>query len=293
MNALATLRRRLRPRTRLRNALAPLLGLPEQPPPDATTGLHDAVLSGWFNQQTGELWPGFPIGPDDVVADIGCGLGGHAGFCAQQGAKLILVDADAIRLSKAAERVENIPNHRAFESYVSYCNPIPLADATASRIICSEVLEHVEDPGGLLAELVRIGRPGALYLITCPAPESEALQKRVAEPRYFLAPNHVRVIEPAQLTGWVEGAGLEVLSQDKYGFFWSLWLALYWSGDTALPEPGTNIFEDQGHPVLDHWLRTWKALLEQPYGAKVKSALDDLLPKSQLVIAQKGGPIKD
>ncbi|MDO2196994.1 hypothetical protein Q2427_25165, partial [Escherichia coli] len=32
-------------------------------------GLRDAVLSGWFNQETDELFSGFPISAEDTVLD--------------------------------------------------------------------------------------------------------------------------------------------------------------------------------------------------------------------------------
>nr|BFE92844.1 hypothetical protein GCM10020185_33800 [Pseudomonas brassicacearum subsp. brassicacearum] len=43
-------------------------------------GLHDAMLSGWFNQQTGELFTGFPVTPEDTLLDVGCGDGGNVHF---------------------------------------------------------------------------------------------------------------------------------------------------------------------------------------------------------------------
>ena len=149
-------------------------------PPSQMTGLRDAVLSGWFNQDTSELFTGFPVGKGDIVADIGCGLGGHAQFCARQGARLLLVDSDPRRIEQAAAKITALAGHAPFEAYVSGSNPLPIADAIATKIVCSEVLEHVDFPGTLLAEIARIGRPGALYLLACPDPRSEALQQPIA-----------------------------------------------------------------------------------------------------------------
>ena len=50
-----------------------------------------------------------------------------------------------------------------------------------------------------------------------------------------------------------------------------------------------NSFQLPGHPVLDNWLRTWQSLLDQPNGIKIKHALDEVLPKSQVIIARKPG----
>ena len=52
-------------------------------------GLHDAMLSGWFNQQTGELFSGFPVTPEDTLLDVGCGDGGNVHFCGMRGAKTV------------------------------------------------------------------------------------------------------------------------------------------------------------------------------------------------------------
>jgi 2-polyprenyl-3-methyl-5-hydroxy-6-metoxy-1,4-benzoquinol methylase len=48
--------------------------------------LADTSLSGWFRQETDELFEGFPIRAEDSVLDIGCGDGPFVQFCAQRGA---------------------------------------------------------------------------------------------------------------------------------------------------------------------------------------------------------------
>jgi SAM-dependent methyltransferase len=45
---------------------------------------------------------------------------------------------------------------------------IPFPDASFDNALCAEVLEHVEDPAGLIAEMLRVLRPGGTLLVTVP-----------------------------------------------------------------------------------------------------------------------------
>jgi len=261
-----------------REKLPPAPAAMEQP--DPMIGLKDAVMRGWFHPENGELFTGFAIGPEDVVADIGCGDGGNARYCASRGARLILADISPDCVAAAAARVAAVPGHKPYESHVTDSDPLPIADAAATRVICTEVIEHVDSPARLLAELVRIGRPGAQYLITSPAPEAEAIQKKIAPPGYFEKPNHLRIIPFDELARWVEEAGLVIEARHTYGFYSVMWWTMFWACDVPL---GTS------HPVLDHWTLCWQTLLNLPDGPKTKHALDDLLPKSQMIIARKPG----
>lgn len=253
------------------------------PPPERIDpymlGLQDAVLSGWYNGEAGELVPGFRVSAEDVVVDVGCGDGGSAAFCGRLGAHLILCDVDAARLEGAAGRVRETAARRV-EVHVTEADPLPLADGLASRVICTEVLEHVDDPQRFMAELVRIGRPGALYLITVPGAAQEHIQKQLAPAENFQKPNHIRIFETAEFHGLVTGAGLTIESTFAYGFFWSMWFNFLWQ--TGAPMGGS-------HPSLDAWAATWSEVLAGRDGLRIKRALDEVLPKAQVVVARKPG----
>ncbi|WP_347902853.1 methyltransferase domain-containing protein [Pseudomonas purpurea] len=241
-------------------------------------GLMDAVLSGWFNQATNELYTGFRISPEDTVLDVGCGDGGNVHFCAMRGAKIIVADIDAEKIAATAERLKDTPA-RDVECHVTDGNPLPLADATATRVVSTEVIEHVDDPAQFLAELVRVGKPGALYLLSVPHPSSENLQKDIAAPQYFQKPNHIRVISEDQFKQMVSDSGLEVLSHSQYGFYWSLWMLLFWDAKVDL--------HNADHPLLNHWAEMWQMILASPRGPQLKQALDSAVAKSQVIIARK------
>ena len=77
-------------------ATEPVAAPPAPAPVDPyMLGLRDAVLSGWFNQETDELFSGFPISAEDTRARRGCGDGGNVHFCAMRGARIIIADIDA------------------------------------------------------------------------------------------------------------------------------------------------------------------------------------------------------
>jgi SAM-dependent methyltransferase len=252
---------------------------PVVPLPDsAGLGLFDAVLSGWYLNNTNEVFRGISISSEDVVVDVGCGDGGSSLFCAKRGAKVIAIDIDPQTIDNIRTRLDgNAPG--GFQAHVSNANPLPLDDGVATRVLCTEVLEHVDDPDQVLRELYRIGKPGARYLLTAPDALQEHLQERVAPPIYFQKPNHIRIIERAQFVAMAERAGLIVEECAYYGFFWSIWWALFWSCKVDLSNPD--------HPVLNHWTEAWRALLATAEGKELKQKLDAFLPKSQVIIARK------
>jgi SAM-dependent methyltransferase len=46
--------------------------------------------------------------------------------------------------------------------------PLPFADGSFESILCTQVLEHVEDPHLLIQETCRVLRPGGKMILTCP-----------------------------------------------------------------------------------------------------------------------------
>jgi SAM-dependent methyltransferase len=240
----------------------------------------DAEQFGWYNWRTREVLAGFTVGEEDTVVDVGCGEGGASEFAATCGAEVYAVDIDPQAIEAVRKRMQGLQTKRPVHAVLSDSDPLPLSDGTATRVLAQEVMEHVDDPRRFLAELVRVGKPGAQYLLTVPDPASESLQRALAPECYWRKPNHLRVFERDELDQLVREAGLTIERRAHYSFFWSMWWALFWSG------PGVA-FGSPGTPVLKHWNRTWAALMNAPNGGAVKKALDDFMPKSQIVIARK------
>lgn len=248
------------------------------PVPSFDPADRDGQLSGWFRTDTRELIEGFPITATDEVLDLGCGEGQHGLFCAQLGASVVCADVkpDCIR---AVDQLFAAADPDRYKTLLTDANPLPLESASFDKLIASEVLEHVEDPAMFLSEMVRVARPGALFLLTVPAPASEAVQQELAPGPYFEKPNHIRIFTESSFGQLVVDAGLQVVSRKQHGFYHAFWWTLFWTCDQELAPPW--------HPLLESWSSLWGQILQTRDGPRIKEALDRVMPKSQVIIARK------
>jgi hypothetical protein len=118
-------------------------------------------------------------------------------------------------------------------------------------------------------------------LLTVPDPASEGVQRHLAPECYWRKPNHLRVFGREQLAEVVREAGLTIEERTHYSFFWSMWWALFWC------DRGSVNFQAPATPALRYWYKTWHALLRSPNGLHVRRALEEAMPKSQVIIASK------
>lgn len=122
-----------------------------------TVGLHDAVESGWFRFDKGELLDGFPVGVGDIVLDAGCGNGAYSATCVRMGAEVIAVDINPGNLAEATRRVAEVDGGAPFTPLVGDCARLPLADGSITTVIALDLLEFADDPLAVLQELNRVG----------------------------------------------------------------------------------------------------------------------------------------
>jgi 2-polyprenyl-6-hydroxyphenyl methylase / 3-demethylubiquinone-9 3-methyltransferase len=108
----------------------------------------------WIAQARGGLVP-TPARPDAVLVDMGCG----AGLLAPHVTGYRHVGFDVTSSALVQARVHGVAVVRADAAR------LPLPDAVADVVCAGEILEHVTDLRGTVAEACRVLRPGGLLVI--------------------------------------------------------------------------------------------------------------------------------
>ncbi|WP_100444663.1 methyltransferase domain-containing protein [Glycomyces xiaoerkulensis] len=110
----------------------------------------------WLAAARAELVPEAPR-PEAVLVDLGCGAGLLAPHLAGKGYRHLGVDLSAEALRQAADHgVSGVRGDVA---------AVPLADGCADVVVAGEILEHVPDLPGAVAEACRLLRPGGLLVV--------------------------------------------------------------------------------------------------------------------------------
>ncbi len=105
------------------------------------------------------------------VLDVGCGVGHWAQVLASAlpaDAQVIGVDRDPLWVDKATERVAALAMSHRFQYRLSDAQTLPFSDASFDLVTCQTLLIHVADPAAIIAEMVRVTRPGGLVLAAEP-----------------------------------------------------------------------------------------------------------------------------
>jgi len=253
-------------------------------------GIIDAKKSGWYNNETGELVSGFFVNAEDTVLDVGCGAGLATMFCAKRGAHIVFTDIEADKVDSLKERALK-SDARKVEAIVSDSIPLPIEDGYATKILAMEMLEHTENPEKILQELVRVGKPGAQYLITVPAEASELLQKPFAHPSYFAKPNHIQIYDEARFRSLIEGAGLQIQHYSRWGFYWTMFMSILWCTQTDNDDNSESLgmVAPPYDPALIMWSKMWQEFLKRKELRPMIESFNKTLPKAQAIIARKKG----
>lgn len=100
----------------------------------------------------------------DRILDIGCGLGYFSHLLSQRGATVWGTDIDTACITFATSNFGS-------NFVIGRAESLPFKADTFDKILCSEVLEHIEDDEKALSEILRLGCGGGTVVITVPALE--------------------------------------------------------------------------------------------------------------------------
>ncbi len=142
-----------------------------------TLEAHSAEYFGdtrdyWWNQDFVELiGRRFAFEKVREVLDVGCGVGHWTQVLASAlpvDVQVIGVDRDQSWVDRATERAASRGISHRFRYQLSEAQTLPFPDASFDLVTCQTLLIHVADPGVVIAEMMRVARPGGLVLAAEP-----------------------------------------------------------------------------------------------------------------------------
>ena len=192
------------------------------PPETRLAALLRYELDPYFRDRARAVLAFLDLRPTDRILDCGCGKGHLVTLIRRlYPCEIVAVDVDAAALRQAASGPATPPMSLVRASV----SDLPFAAGSFSKIVCSEVLEHVADDRRALRELHRVLAPGGVLALTVPNrnypfawdPVNRTLQAAGIEPirrgRWAgMWTGHRRLYDAEPLKAMVVQAGFDVVA---------------------------------------------------------------------------------
>lgn len=221
------------------------------------------------------------------VLDVGAGFGRHAYELARQGMRVAAVDFSAAEVEGTRDTFAamigagEIPAGRFAGALRGDATQLPFAAASFDAVITSEVLEHIPDDTGALAEMVRVLQPNGVFAATVPTWLPEKINWMLSDEYHAPAAvgGHVRIYSATELKAKMRAAGLGLGGSHHAHALHTP----YWWLKCAV---GVN---DDDHPAVARYRRflEWD-IIEQPRSTRLaERVLSPVMGKSLVLYGVK------
>jgi cyclopropane fatty-acyl-phospholipid synthase-like methyltransferase len=192
---------------------------------------HDLILD-WLKQAK--------VGEQGMrLIDFGCGQGDFLLKASQRFPNLTLT---GFELSEEGARITSQKVLGAQILQADLLNPPPETrefQSWATHAVCSEVLEHLDDPGRFLRAINPYLVPGAYVIITVPSGPMSAFDRRIGHRQHFSVP---------QLRELMEKNGLSSCEVQRAGFpFHNLYRLTVIARGDRVAHDAREVGRDGGH----------------------------------------------
>lgn len=154
--------------------------------------------------------------PGKHVLDVGCGGGILAESMAARGARVTAIDM--AQASLAVARIHLQATGLEVE-YLQSTAEAHAADRPGAYdvVTCLEMLEHVPDPGQVVAACARLVRPGGQVFFSTINRNAASFALAILGAEYVLrllprgTHRYAKLIRPSELAGWIRDGGLDLV----------------------------------------------------------------------------------
>jgi len=225
------------------------------------------------------------IQPGYRILDIGCGSGRHT--CAALRFSQVTAIGIDISPDDLAEAQSRLKYHQKLGEYgggnwgvaAADILDLPFKDNFFDLVICSEVLEHIQDHQTAIAEITRVLKPGRNTVVSVPRFLPERICWALSESYHSAANGHTRIYKAKELTELLESAGTSL-----WGLHYAHSLHTpYWWLKCLLEPEGT----ESRLANLYHRFLVWD-MMKRPRATRLlENLLNPLLGKSIVLYLKK------
>jgi 2-polyprenyl-3-methyl-5-hydroxy-6-metoxy-1,4-benzoquinol methylase len=148
------------------------------------------------------------------VLDVGCGSGGLLALLHEAHPEITALTGVDLSPDQVVRNRARLPGME----FLSLDVQKGVLDRTFDLVVCSEVIEHLDDQCAAVKHLASMVSPGGRLVLTCPTGEMYPTE------RHF---GHVRHPGAEDLVAWTREAGLETVSLWNWG--WPAYRLLKWA----------------------------------------------------------------
>lgn len=225
------------------------------------------------------------IKPGFKVLDIGCGSGRHV-CAAYQHYDVTAVGADINfdDLSEARGRLnlhDQLSEHGNGQWALTAANVIrlPFQDDVFDLVICSEVLEHINEVQIAVDEIVRVLKPACNLVVSVPRSWPERLCWTLSTNYYQAEGGHIRIFKQKELIAELEAAGVKKWALHHAH---SLHTPYWWLKCLLGPNRKDLQLVDLYHRFL-----TWDIMKQPVFSRFLDRLLNPVLGKSVVIYLRK------
>ena len=215
--------------------------------------------------------------PGSKVLDVGCGEGRHIFGILNEFEDVYCygLDQDIPSLNKCKEGLEFFKeldlNSTVFQQGSIY--QLPFKENFFDLIICSEVLEHLDDYHAAIDEIYRVLKPGGKFLSSVPSYWPEKICWSLSSGYQNMPGGHVRIFKKYQVIDEIVDHGFEYDHSERFhglhSAYW--WLrCLFWNSQDS------NYFVKIYKKFLEYqilqsprWLNNFEKIINPVFGKSI------------------------
>jgi SAM-dependent methyltransferase len=219
------------------------------------------------------------------ILDMGCGGGRHAFAAMKREATVIALDYDEGELKDvravigAMEIGGELVEDLQYGTVNGDALRLPFTESSFDRVVCSEVLEHIWDADGAIAELVRVLKPGGRIAVTVPTRWPERVSWALNYHYHDTPGGHVRIWHQDDLQRRLERAGLYLRGSHHAHALHSP----YWWIKCIAGLDNTDAWPVRKY----HDFLTWQIMRQPRWLGQTERLLNPALGKSLVVYCEK------